>query len=240
MTSALWLDSTCDMMAWYGTPANNRFYTCTHRILAIGSTDTIEGTLEKHMPGKQNNVVEAFFIHSQPLPCIPKNISVFFHNMVAMTFNYTGLKDVSSDDFKDFPSLKHLHLNYNQLETLPSDLFRYNPKLETILIWNNNLKHVGFNLISHLTNLKGIQFTNSPCINFVAESPDAITELSYKLSVYCPPTLEMFKAALLDSNEFKAGVNEEFHSRIDQLQQSLQSQIEEINMKLREPRPCSC
>lgn len=112
--------------------------------------------------------------------------------------------------------------------------------MEIILIWNNNLKHVRFNLIDNLSNLKAAQITNSQCINFAAENPVALTELSYKLLVYCPPTLETFKTALLNSNEFKSGVNAEFHSRIDQLQQTLQSQIEEINMKLRELRPCSC
>lgn len=240
MTNALWLDTTCNMMKWYGMSSNYDYYTCVHRVLAIGSADTVEGILWKHLPGKQNTDVEAFFAHEQPLTFIPKSITAFFPNVVAISINNTGLKELSSDDFKDFPSLKNLHVNYNMLEMLRTDLFRYNPKLETILVWNNNLKHVGFNLISHLTNLKAAQLTNSPCINFAAENSDALTELSYKLSVYCPPTLEMFKTALLDSNEFKSGVNEEFHSKIDQLQQTLQSQIEEINMKLREPRPCSC
>lgn len=186
------------MMNWYGIPTNYYYYTCVHRILAIGSTDTVEGVLEKHLPGKLNTDVEAFFVHDQPLTFVPKNIITFFPNIVAISLNSTGLENLSIDDLEDFPSLKNLHVNYNKLETLPSNLFRHNSKLETILIWNNNLRHVGFNLIDHLTKLKAAQIMNSPCINFSAENSVALTELSYKLSVYCPPTLEMFKTSFAE------------------------------------------
>lgn len=113
--------------------------------------------------------VKSFYIYQSPL-CrfIPSGITNYFRNLTVLVIAQTGLKSVSRSDLQPFRYLKGIYLDKNELEVLDEDLFVHNTKIQEINFSENLLKHIAFNLLEPLKNLKRADFFKNPCIDIGA------------------------------------------------------------------------
>lgn len=218
-SKALVFDCVYSNISWWITGEK---YTCMPKVVMSGSPDTLEGVTSNHLTGKNNNDVLGLYVYNQFLQIIPKDIEKFFPNLNSLSFDNNQLKELSSSDLKTFPNLYNFHVQYNDLDSLPGDLFKYSPKLEVALFRGNKLRHIGVNLLSHLTTLSIASFVGNPCIDIeVINNTKAMVDLLYKISVYCPPTFEMFEVSLLSSQNFQRNIDARTDNKLKPLNSTM-------------------
>jgi Leucine-rich repeat (LRR) protein len=141
-----------------------------------------------HMTERTNSDVEMLSIYNQPnVTQMPKNIEVFFKNLIGIDVWRTQIASISSDDFKAFPNLKFLDFQGTLLTSLDGNLLENNHKLWWIGFSDNLIKNVGHDLLSGLDELVTVHFNRNPCMDFEASDSSALSELKSLLLSSCPP-----------------------------------------------------
>jgi hypothetical protein len=114
---------------------------------------TVSSINGQFLRGFRHSNFKMFQVKNQILHFIPCGIGSFFPKTVELRIIKSKLKEVHKRDLQQFPHLKELHLEQNELQFLPGDLFEANLELETIDFDNNQITHVGHNLLTSLTKL---------------------------------------------------------------------------------------
>lgn len=119
--------------------------------------------------------VKSFYIYQSPL-CrfIPNGITNYFRNLTILVVAQTGLKSITKEDLKPFRYLRGLYLDKNELEVLEEDLFENNPKIQEVNFSENFIKHIAFNILEPLKNLKRADFFKNPCIDIGASDCEQV------------------------------------------------------------------
>lgn len=136
----------------------------------------------RSVPSSGRNTNKAFSTAS-----FPRNLEDFFPNLDFILIENDQLTSISSEDLAPWPNLAVFVAAYNSIESLDSDLFQHSSKLVQISFSNNFIQNVGLNLLSNLNEVAWIDFRNNPCINTVADTPQAIENLKILLIAQCPP-----------------------------------------------------
>lgn len=144
--------------------------------------EDVRGT---HKEGFSNADVNYLDIVYQNLTYLPTNIETFFPNLKGITYFRFNLKQVSANDLKPFPQLAVFTVYGGDITTL-DDLLKYTPNLKWIAFTNNELQHIGENLLGNLA-VQSVNFVRNTCINTAASSDRAaIIELNRRLPILCP------------------------------------------------------
>jgi hypothetical protein len=192
-----------------------------------GSSDTLEGVSHNHLPEKGNGDVIGLYINGQSIGVFPKNIANFFPNTNSISLYKINLKEISNTDLKPFSNLDLLHIQYNSLERTPSNLFQLTLKIKIVVFRGNQLRNVGSNFLSQLTQLSIVNFVENPCINVeVVNDAKQMVELLYKIAVFCPPTFEMFETSLLSSENFYSVIDAHIDNQAKLLSSAMLSMME--------------
>jgi hypothetical protein len=167
----------------YGFYLVGNFYSCNSNTTGTGSTLEIRG---KHGFGKNNFDVEGLLIHDQPFNEILKGLllETYFPNLKTITISRSNLSSISSNDLQ-YPKLLYFKVYTNKLTTIDGNLFENNPNLVYIDFDENQIQHVGYDLLTGLNDLKEIDFRNNPCINKRARNQTEIQELNRQLPLSC-------------------------------------------------------
>lgn len=122
--------------------------------------------------------IKSFYIFQSPL-CrfIPSGITNYFRNLTILVVAQTGLKSITRTDLKPFKYLRGIYLDKNELEELEEDLFVHNSKIQEVNFSENLLKHIAFNVLEPLKNLKRADFFKNPCIDIGASDDQQIDVL---------------------------------------------------------------
>lgn len=117
---------------------------------------------------------------------LPKNIELFFTNLIVLFWDAGNLLSITAEDLKPFPGLKMFAVYDNNLVSLDGDLFQHTTKLNFIEFASNRITNVGPNLLGNLAELIEVDFSNNLCISANATTPEGIQTLKLKLAMQCP------------------------------------------------------
>lgn len=124
---------------------------------------------------------------SDHLTRIPARIEQFFPNLIGLQWYNGGATTIVADDIKPFGDLEELYVFQTHLNSLDGDLFNYSQRLRMVFFSNNQLEHVGHNLLQGMPQLTQAHFNSNPCIDSAAVTPAEIEELNIRLPIVCPP-----------------------------------------------------
>ena len=124
-------------------------------------------------------------IRLQPVHFIPQGLGEFFPDLEGLAIGYSQTKEVTKNDFAQFPKLKQLFLYNTNIQSLPADLFETNPDLLYILLNDNKLTHVGKGILSPLKKLHSAIFQKNPCINTYVLNQSEISTIVAALESGC-------------------------------------------------------
>lgn len=161
-------------------------YQCEITITNTQNPTTIDEVFESHMDGKTRSDVEVFTVRNQPLSFFPNNLADVFPNLRSINFLGSNVSSISSNDLKPFPELLVFSVADNKITTIDGDLFIHNSKLKYINLTSNQIRHIGFNLLSYLKDLERVDFRMNPRIDEVAHNRSEIDNLNDQLPILCP------------------------------------------------------
>lgn len=214
----------CNYTSLRWTNFKTEKYTCWATVVPTAYGNVVDSVSINHLRGKNDSDVQGLLIQYQKVEFFPGNIESFFPNLITLSLYQSKLKKITGNDLMPFPKLLRINFYGNLIEELPSNLFQNNPNIQDIIFGHNSIRHIGPNVFSPLDNLMYAEFYENPCIDMEANNKEAIVELLYKISVYCPPTLEMYEEALTNSDNFKSG----FDEMIDEKLAVIQTKIDEL------------
>lgn len=186
-------------------------YQCNARALSTMQVNKnlVTDVSQNHLTGKANSDVNFLDLSEQNFQSLPKGIEKFFTKLEGIRAYRNNLRVISKEDLKPFASLKYINFYNNELTTLDSDLFSLSPKLEYLNFGFNKLRNVGRNTFLPLKQLKQLYVHDGKmCINQHATTPEEVASLIFDLTVYCPPTYEMFMADIWKDENFVAKIEE--------------------------------
>lgn len=94
----------------------------------------------------------------------PGGLKNIFPNLNAISIMNMELKEISTEDLKPFPNLKHLVLFKNNLTIIDEDLFQFTPHLESLSFsLNHMLSHIDPLTLSGLKNLNWLKLRKLSC-----------------------------------------------------------------------------
>lgn len=162
-------------------------YICDPSIIELGDSRTVTLILGIHISGKGDPDVEGIFTVNHNTTRLPTNLETFFSNIRLIFWHVSELNTITADDLRPYPRLQVLSIFDSRLVSLDGDLFEQTQNLRLIEFKTGQLQHVGHNLLANLPQLEMVLFTDHPCINREANTPDEIQVLNYYLSTECPP-----------------------------------------------------
>lgn len=144
-----------------------------------------------HLRGKSNLNVLGLVIRDQNVTKIPGNItrSDLLPNIIAIIWRNSNLQTIIADDLEQFPKLEVLSINQNLVTTLDGNLFMFTRSLRSVGFYKNNIRHVGANLLTKLSDLEIVNFEANPCVNTQAATKQEISILNVDLPRSCPMPL---------------------------------------------------
>lgn len=209
----------------------------------VSNTDgnTLNAVTGVHVSGRSNEDVRVVFVNDQNLSHVPPNLVDFFPNLGGISWRRSNLLKVSADDLKSLPGLMFFRSLFNPLVSLDGDLFQYTPNIQNVAFHNNSLEHVGYDLLKDLTGLNHADFSDNPCINVFATTPQVIRDLKMNLSIQCPPlstttTSDVCSAGCVDHID---ATQNEVLNEVQELRErifALEKQLKELSAS---PSSCS-
>lgn len=136
---------------------------------------------------------------------------------------------------KPFPLLEYFSTAEKcKLISIDGNLFRHNPKLKVVAFQDTFIEHIGFDLLTNLKELRVAGFLKNVCVNISADTPQAIQELSLKLSTSCPPLIiecpEMCRKRMESTEKEFAAVKENLAQHGERIV-DLEKQIRELSAR---------
>ena len=145
-------------------------YTCLTSELTNINEETLTAVYGNHMSGKSNADVEYLNIRNVSiLTFFPNGIENFFPNLTAIQIYHCNISTLTGHELDVFPNLTWFALQgQSQLERIPGNLFTNTPMLHSLWFYYNNIKHVGENLLTSLSQLTYAHFGSNYCVNQAA------------------------------------------------------------------------
>lgn len=141
-----------------------------------------------------------------------------------------SLTHISSADLQPFPYLIHLTLWDNKIQVLDGDLFKFTPNIQLIDFDNNQLIHIGLNILNPLWNLRTAHFSGNNCISrsVASATPSDIASFKLELSTKCPPSIDMYLTTLLSQRALVEKIEEVVANKTE----SILKRVEKLEVKL--------
>lgn len=161
------------------------YFTCCSKGTAINHNNV---TLSRVLHNKNATIfkdVHGLSIHNQNFTNFPKNLHIFFPDLLAIQIVNCGLRNLTFDDVKYYTNLKSLWLPLNHIETLKSGIFSQNLKLEKLTFYGNNLKKIDSNVLKPLILLKFASFQKNDCIDMTASNGVQLDDLKGRIAWFC-------------------------------------------------------
>lgn len=171
------------VISW--TPAG-QLYTCRANVVNSGSETLLEGVIGVHVEGRSNaDVLGVTVTSGEILKRLPGNLGDFFPSLTNLQLRNTQFETVSAEDLRQLPNLDNFYSFNNSVVVIDGDLFKFNTKIQSINFPDNQVRHVGQNLLTSLSNLRSVNFRNNPCISVFVSS--GFEDLNSQLPINCPP-----------------------------------------------------
>lgn len=163
-------------------------YGCINPTITFDGSENLTDVNGVHESGKTHADVEMLTIlNVTELTFFPRKIEEFFSNLIAISVDQCDIRALNGDELEPFDKMTWIRLSHNlNLERIPGNLFSLNQLIETIFINQNNISHVGEDLLVNLPNLSHANFNFNKCINQAAVNVEQINYLINSLRNQCP------------------------------------------------------
>lgn len=164
-------------------------YKCEVENLRITARNEIVSEVSgTHISARRTNAdVIILSIEDQTVHYLPKDLARFFPNLMYLTINKSGLKEITKNDLKDFPKLRNIAVRANDIENLPGDLFENNLQLAHVGFPTNKIKTIGRDVFKSASSLESVNFLRNECISQQANNREAIEEMMKTVATQCTP-----------------------------------------------------
>lgn len=175
----------CDFR-YYTVPLIGSLYTCQATVIWSQSA-TLEIVTGNHQGGRTHDNVEYIYIPNQNMPVIPQGIGAVFKNIRSLRFDNNNMLSISAADMQQFPKVEIFYVYDNKLTSIDGDMFLFTPLLRQFGLSDNQVQHIGHNLVTNLNSLQTFFVERNICINRSARNRADVLALGPQLSVICPP-----------------------------------------------------
>lgn len=205
-------------------------YECEAKVfLDSNESNDLVGVTGTHLEEKAHIDVEAISIsHQREVSVFPRRMEGFFANIKVIIFLNTSLASLSPADLQAFPDLLSLSIADSNLASIPGDLFQHNPRIRFINFSFNQITQVGHDLVTHLDDLRHLDFLGNLCVDRLAQDSEEITELNELLPAACPQ-LEESECSCSDEIDF---LSRKLDDQSEEFKRLLEEQMQEIDRKL--------
>jgi hypothetical protein len=180
----------CTFQHWKVPRQYDYLYLCAVSGVHVTENKDLERVVgTSHEKGKSDADVQVVsFTRCNNMTFIPQNIHKIFPNIIALMFDQScKIETLNGDELKDYVNLEWFVISDNPLKRIPGNLFEFNPKLKNVNFHQNEIEHVGSNLLNHLENLTTAHFLGNACISQTAyKSRAEVLELIEALDKKCP------------------------------------------------------
>lgn len=176
---------------WFWPEIDSYLYTCNVRSMSFADDRTIVTEVTgEHVSEKGNKDVGAIVFPVELCPrfhlkLIPKGLSNFFENVVALLFDDCSINSLTGNGLKEYSKLQWISIKQCDLQEIPRDFFAFTPNLTYVSFAFDEIRHVGLGLLDNLTQLKSANFSNNVCINKAASNPSELSKLKNNLKLNC-------------------------------------------------------
>lgn len=188
-------------------------YSCYPTIVQPNQRNVV-GVSQNHLTGKGNQHVLGLAIENQQVDFLPKDINLFFSNLIGIYIFKCPIKFIDMDDLKPFPKLKRFSISGGQLKTINGDVLMHLTALQFVEFQDNQITNIGPGLLHHSSNLAHADFNNNLCISKGAVSTTEVANIARELAFKCPPTVEMTEEIILSGKSFSKAVNSQIDPKI--------------------------
>lgn len=165
-------------------------YKCIAKNFTVTSVDErISEVRGEPKAQKQPCHVDIFVIENQVCHYLPQDLNLHMPRVTHFDIRKSGLKAVTSDNMKMFPSLKQLYIRNNPIEEIPAKLFQHNPSLEFINLSDNRIQFVGQNVFAPLSNLRILIVERNDCVDGFGFEEDTVAALIKTIDRACSKSL---------------------------------------------------
>lgn len=234
-------------------------YTCFATV-TLSSTSTLENVTGSHRAGLNHDDVKMVTIFRQNISFIPEGITNFFRNLIALRYESSPLRSISSQDLQPFPQLQFLEVTSGNLINLDDDLFFFTPNLHLLHFADNRIRHIGTNSMANLSHLSWLGLLDNVCVSRGSSTRAGVLQLIPQLSRLCPldivttqtsTTEREIEQCLCDREILELEIRiDRLEKSNDALQQSnekllsltatFEQRLEDVEMQLRELQSAPC
>lgn len=168
-------------------------YTCYMPIVTITNhTEYLTEVTGDHIFGRSNEDVDLLYIlHAVDLTFVPRGIENHFPNLIGIYIRECGVKTLRGDELHPFADMEWVSFRLNpNLQRIPGNFFEQTPKVHTIFFYDNDIRHVGENLLDSLENLRYVNFVWNYCIDMVGNGTAQIQLVIDALKRDCEDIIE--------------------------------------------------
>lgn len=126
-------------------------------LVSVGGLHQMRDNVEYYT----NDDVGCLLIKNQNLTFFPQEIDYFFKNLKIIDFLGENLLSLSAQDLRPFPQLEHFGMNGYNITSIGGDLFSFNKRLKSIDLDDNQIQHIGENLVMNLTLLQILRLSGN-------------------------------------------------------------------------------
>lgn len=165
-------------------------YSCIGTFGEPNNKKPVTGISGSHLPENVLEKVQALLIRNQIVPKLPKGLTRFFQEIVALDLYNLQLRSITREDLR-YPKLKLLHLGGNELVSFDSKLIRLLPHLEFFGANNNPTTIISDDIFDFSSKLKVIWLWNTCLKSFndgyvgMEDGKDKLELLKLRLKKNC-------------------------------------------------------
>jgi hypothetical protein len=163
-------------------------YRCTPRVDPSITSPGVNVTSASgsHMPSMSHTDVKGFSSQSKTINFMPRGLNDVFPNLIGVSINDAGMKEIRQSDLKQFPRLRYLYLYKNAITIVERELFKFNPELEHIGLDDNKISQIHPTVFDHLNKLSELSLDLNVCINAYATGRSHVVNLLRSVKQECP------------------------------------------------------
>ncbi|KAG5667379.1 hypothetical protein PVAND_015361 [Polypedilum vanderplanki] len=165
-------------------------YRCLANNVVASSGNAVTSVVGTHQTERTHDDVKVLLIqNSHDLRIFPRNVRIFFPNIIGISLTQTSIKTLNGDELNEYGAqLIWFGIVLSHVVEVPSNFFLHTPNVVNVWFSNNQIERVGNDLLTPLNKneLKIVDFILNRCINNFAETIPNIVALIDDLRRLCP------------------------------------------------------
>jgi Leucine-rich repeat (LRR) protein len=183
MTTAIVIECDFDTGSWSRVGNYSCSLSADPSITSPGVTVTSANG--NHKPSMSHADVQGFRSIGATINFMPRGLNDIFPNLIVITINNAGMKELHQSDLKHFPRLRVLSLYDNAITIVEQNLFKFNRELEYINFNSNKIRQIHPTVFDHLNKLSMLWLNFNVCVDHGTSGRSDVVNLISKVKQEC-------------------------------------------------------